>query len=199
MKKLIIFLSFLFFTTISFAQDFKQDIATARSSYAAGKLEDAHFALLQAMQEIDMIVGKEVLKLLPMKMADSLNVNTKDDHVMANSGYIGTTIHRSYGNMGQADIEIINNSPMISTLNAFLNTPLLGGMMRDENTKIVKVQGYKARLEKQGDDGNGKSTYNLQVPFGGALLTFNVKSTTESDILAMANNIPMQNIAELVQ
>lgn len=38
---------------------------------------------------------------------------------------------------------------MISTLNAFLNTPLLGGLMKDENTKIIKVRGYKGRLQKR--------------------------------------------------
>lgn len=199
MKKLIIFSLSLFILSASFAQDFKQDMATAKTSYAAGKLEDAHFALLQAMQEIDMIVGKEVLNLLPAKMNDTLNTNAKNDHVMANTGYLGTTIHRDYGNMNAASIEIISNSPMIGTLNAFLNTPILGGMMRDENTKIVKVQGYKGRLEKQGDDGNGKTNYDLQIPFGNALLTFTVKGTTETDIMTMANTIPLQNIAKLIQ
>lgn len=199
MKKLILFFLSTFFITASFAQDFKQDMATAKTSYAAGKLEDAHFALMQAMQEIDMIVGKEVLKLLPAKINDTLNSNAKNDHVMANTGYIGTTIHRDWGNMNAASLEIISNSPMISTLNAFLNTPILGGMMRDENTKIVKVQGYKARLEKQSDSGDGKANYDLQVPLGNALFTFTVKGTTETDIMNMANAIPIQNIAKLIQ
>ncbi len=199
MKKLIIFSFFLFAAAASsIAQDFKADIATARSSYAGGKLEDAHFALLQALQEIDLIVGKEVLKLLPPKM-DTLNMNAQDDHVMANAGFIGTTIHRSYGAVNKAQIEIINNSPIIGTLNAFLNTPILGGMMRDENNKMVKVQGYKGRLEKQGEDQSGKSNYNLQIPFNNALLTFTVNGTSENEIMTMVNTIPLQNIAKLIQ
>jgi len=198
MKKLTIFLFALCFGSFAFAQDFKADIASAKSAYSAGKLGDAHFAAEQAMQEIDMIIGKEVLKLLPQKI-DSLNMNEKDDHVMANVGFVGATIHRSYGMNNNASVEIISNSPLISTLTAFLNTPILGGMMRDENTKVVKVQGYKARLEKQGENENGKTNYNLQIPFNSALLTITVNGTTEGDILKLANSIPLQDIAKLIQ
>ena len=198
MKKLIIFSLFSILISASFAQDFKADIATAKTAYAGGKLADAHFALEQAMQEIDMIVGQEVLKLLPTKI-DTLNSNPKEDHVMANSGFIGTTIHRSYGLQGGAAIEIISNSPMLAGLNAFLNMPMLGGMMRDENTKVVKVQGYKSRLEKQGENENGKTNYSLQIPFSSALLTLTVKGKSESEVLALANSIPMEQIAKLIQ
>jgi hypothetical protein len=200
MKKLIITACFLVLAFISFAQeDFKTQIATAKTSYAAGKLEDAHFALQQAMQELDMIIGKEVLKLLPAKLADTLAMNPKEDHVAANVGFVGATIHRSYGSKNNAQVEIINNSPMIGTLNMFLNSALLGGMMRDENTKVVKVQGYKARLEKQGDNENGKPNYNLQIPFNSALMTVTVNGASENEVLAMANTMPLQNIAKLIQ
>lgn len=198
MKKLTIFSLLFILASASFAQDFKADIATAKTAYAGGKLADAHFALEQAMQEIDMIVGQEVLKLLPVKI-DTLNSNPKEDHVMANSGYIGATIHRSYGLHGGTDIEIISNSPMLAGLNAFLNMPILGGMMRDENTKVVKVQGYKSRLEKQGDNENGKPNYSLQIPFSSALLTLTVKGKSESEVLSLANSIPVEQIAKLIQ
>lgn len=198
MKKLTIFSLLLMLVSASFAQDFKADIATAKTAYAGGKLADAHFALEQAMQEIDMIVGQEVLKLLPVKI-DTLNSNPKEDHVMANSGFIGATIHRSYGLHGGTEIEIISNSPMLAGLNAFLNMPVLGGMMRDENTKVVKVQGYKSRLEKQGENENGKTNYSLQIPFSSALLTLTVKGKSESEVLTLANSIPMERIAKLIQ
>ena len=77
--------------------------------------------------------------------------------------------------------------------------PMLGGMMRDENTKVVKVQGYKSRLEKQGDNENGKPNYSLQIPFTSALLTLTVKGKSESEVLTLANSIPMEQIAKLIQ
>ncbi len=197
MKKLTIILFTIFFAAISKAQDFKANITTARTAYATNKLEDAHFALQQALAEIDMIIGKEVLKLLPAKM-DVATVNTSDDHVTSNVGFVGATVHRSYGTPGKAEIEIISNSPMVASLNLILNTPMLGGMMRDENNKTVKVQGYKGRLEKQGSDAT-QLTYVLQLPFSGALLTFTVHNTSEAEITTLANTLPLQQIAKLVQ
>jgi hypothetical protein len=200
MKRIIIILCKVFFAMNVFAQqDFTKDMTTAKTAYAAGKLEESHFALQQAMQEIDLIVGKEVLKLLPPKM-DSLTINTKDDNVSANAGFVGTTIHRSYGKFTKkADLSIISNSPMVSMLNTVLNSPILGGMAGDANTKTVKVQGYKARLEKKPGSTEDKYDYELQVPLGSALITFTVDDCSDTEIMAMANTIPLPQIAKLIQ
>lgn len=197
MKKLIILITVLSFTVIAQSQDFKKDIATAKTAYAANKLEDAHFALQQALSEIDMIIGREVLKLLPAKM-DTASVNTKEDKVYSNVGFAGATVHRSYGKTGKAEVEIISNSPLIATLNTLMNMPMMGGIMRDENNKTVKIQGYKARLEKQtGSD--EQATYVLQIPFSSALLTFTVQKSSESEIMKMAETLPLEQIAKLIQ
>jgi hypothetical protein len=196
MKKLII-LIFILPAIQSFSQNFTTDISSAKSAYSAGKLEDAHFALLQAMQEIDLIIGKEVLKLLPEKM-DTYTINAKDDNVTSNVGFVGTTIHRSYGTENNVDISIIGNSPLVATLNAFLNTPMLGGMMSNGNNKIIKVQGYKAQMAKE-DNGSGQTNYTIQIPLGNSLITFAGKNCTDTQIMAWANTMPLQQIAKLVQ
>jgi hypothetical protein len=199
MKSLIILPVFILSATIAFSQgDFKTQITTAKKSYAGGKLEETHFALQQALQELDIIIGKEVLKLMPQKL-DSITANPGEDRVSANVGFIGATIHRSYGATGRLQVEIINNSPLIGTLNMFLNSSFLGGMVRDENTKVVKVQGYKARLEKQGENENGKNNYTLQLPFNGALMSFTANGLDEKAVLAAANSFPLQEIAKLIQ
>jgi len=181
-----------------FAQGFDKALGTAQTAYTGGKLEETHFALLQAMQELDITIGKEVLKLLPPKMEDR-QVKTTEDNVSSNVGFIGATIHRSYGDTSrEAELNIISNSPMIAMLNTMLNTPMLGGMMTDANNKNVKVQGYKGRLTAS-DLSDGKKKYEIQVPLGSALLTFSVGDCTESQVLAMANTLPMQQIAKLIQ
>jgi hypothetical protein len=199
MKKIVLFFITIFFVSFVSAQtDFKSDVANARSAYSAGKLEDAHFSLQQALGELDIIIGKEVLKILPTQL-EGLNSNSKDDNVTATAGFIGALIHRSYGDTTKkAEIEIISNSPLLGTLNAFLNMPLIGGMMHDENTKILKVQGYKSRLERT-DAGNGNYNYKLDIPFTDALLTFSVDKSNEAEITNMANKIPLQDIAKLIQ
>lgn len=199
MKFFITLIAALTFTGSCFAQDFAKAMATAKTSYSAGKLEDAHFALQQAMQEVDLTVGKEVLTLLPAKM-DDMAVNAKDDNVASNVGFVGATIHRVYEKgTRKADITIINNSPLIAMTNTLLNTPLLGGMMSDGRSKTVKVQGYKARLEKQPGSTSDKNSYELQIPLGSSLFTFKVDDCTDSQILQFADTIPLQKVAKLVE
>jgi hypothetical protein len=197
MKKIFIVV-FIFIASKGVGQNFTADITNAKTSYAAGKLEDAHFALQQAMQEIDMIIGKEVLKQLPDKM-DAFAVNSKDDNVTSTVGFIGTTIHRSYGPADDVDLSIISNSPMVATLNAFLNTPLLGGMMsKNGDNKIIKVQGYKGQLTRD-TNSNGQTNYTIQLPIGSSLITFTAKNTTDTQIMTWANTLPLQQIAKLIQ
>ena len=199
MKYVIILITLFTYSFAATAQDFAKAMATAKTAYSTGKLEDTHFALEQAMQEVDLIIGQEVLKLLPAKM-DTMATNAKDDNVASNVGFIGATIHRSYGkSQRKADISIISNSPMVAMMNSFLNSPLLGGMMTDGKTKKVKVQGYKARLEKQEGSANGKNNYELMIPLGSALITFKVDDCTDTQILGLAETIPLQQIAKLIQ
>ena len=56
--------------TLLKAQEFNAQLATAKSAYASGKLDDSRFAMQQMLQEIDIILGKEVIKLLPAKLED---------------------------------------------------------------------------------------------------------------------------------
>ncbi|HWB26823.1 MAG TPA: hypothetical protein VG738_15175 [Chitinophagaceae bacterium] len=204
MKKIFFLILMIPAAIAAKSQDFKTDLANARTNYAAGKLSDAHFNVEQAMQELDLIVGKEVLKILPAKM-DTMNVTANDDHVMSNSGFLGANIHRSYGTITtmngagkMADISIVTNSPLITSLNAFLNTPILGGMMSSDNSKSIKVQGYKGRLEKS--SGNmGQTDYTIEIPLSNTLITFKVTNSTDTEILALANTIPLQQVAKLLQ
>lgn len=199
MKVFITIIAFIAFTDTCVAQDFTKAMATAKTAYNAGKLEDAHFALQQAMQEVDLVIGREVLKLLPPKM-DVMEINAKDDNVASNVGFVGATIHRVYEKAGRrADISIISNSPLVAMMNMTLNTPLLGGMINDGKTKTVKVQGYKGRLEKQTGSTNDKNNYELQIPLGSALFTFKVDDCTDSQILGLTETIPLQKIAKLIE
>src|SRR5690606_17247953 len=96
MKKIVALFIFTCATAPGFAQDFNKDIASARSSYSAGKLEEARFAMQQMLNDLDIIIGKEVLKMLPTKMGSEAS-NSGNDNVTANTGLTGVLIHRDYG------------------------------------------------------------------------------------------------------
>lgn len=182
----------------AFAQDFDKNLATARSSYASGDLNNARFAMESMLRDLDMAIGKEILKMLPTQMG-TMKVNEKEDNLTGTGG-TGLFVHRTYGaDAKAANLEIINNSPMMNSIGAILNTPLLGGMMRDENQKVVKVQGYKSLLNKSVDSETGKINYELQIPMNNTLVTFKVNDTNENEITTMANTIPLPKIAQMAQ
>jgi hypothetical protein len=198
MKNILLLSVALIFANLIYAQNFDKDMAAAKSSIASNKLADAHFSLQQALSEVDLITGKKILRLLPGQIG-TLNTNKKDDNVFSNVGFVGATVHRTWGLPAQeASLDIISNSPLISTLTSMMNIPIIGGMMNSDKSKTVKVGGYKSRLDNNGAGTTG-SNYTLQIPMTSALLTFTVKNAAESDVLNYANSLPLAEIAKLVQ
>jgi hypothetical protein len=185
---------------LSGAQDFAKNLTTARSSYSAGRLEDTRFALEQMLGDLDIVIGKEIIELLPTKVA-SLNYNAKEDNVTGGSGTVtGLFVERRYGaETKTATINVFNNSPLMSSINTILSMPLIGGMMRDENQKVIKIQGYKSLLNKIVDSDTGKTNYELQVPMNNTLLTVKMDDTSEQEIAAVANGLQLSKIAQLAQ
>jgi hypothetical protein len=180
------------------AQDFNKDLASAKTAYAGGNLEDARFAMQQMLNDIDILVGKEMLKLLPSKF-DALSANTKSDNVTANTGLAGVLIHRDYGTQDKtATLDIMSNSPLIGSLNAILSIPFIGNS-GDGTQKVVKIQGYKSVLQKSEDTENNKTNYTLQIPLNSTLITIVGNNSTEAEILKWANLLPMAEIARMVQ
>jgi hypothetical protein len=180
------------------AQDFSKNLASAKSSYSSGDLENARFAMQQMMNDIDMAIGKEVLKLLPAKM-DAMASNAKSDNITANTGLTGVLIHRDYGTGTKTcNIDIMGNSPLVASLNAILSIPFMGNS-GDGTQKIIKVEGYKGILQKTVDAETNKTDYTLQIPLNSTLLTLAVPNSTEAEVTRLANTIPVQQIAKMVQ
>ena len=197
MKSRITFFAAILTVTV-FAQEFDKNLATAKSSYASGNLENARFAMEQMLRDLDAAIGKEIIKLMPAKLG-TLSANVASDNVTGGAGIAaGLFVHRTYGTGTKtANVDIINNSPMIAGLNTVLSLPMMTG--GDPNQKQVKVQGYKSILRKELDAETGKTNYELQTPFNNTLLTLKVYDTNEAEILGFANTIPLAKIAEFAQ
>ena len=195
-----IFTLFIIAVQINFslAQDFSKNLTTAKGSYSSGNLEDARFAMQQMLNDIDVLVGKEMLKILPAKF-DALAVNAKNDNVTANTGMAGVLIHRDYGTEPKnATLDVMGNSPLIASINAILSIPFIGNS-GDGTQKVVKVQGYKGVLQKSVDTETNKTNYTLQLPLNSTLITLVGNDVAEADILRWANTIPLPQIAKLIQ
>jgi hypothetical protein len=193
MKKIFVITILLTTVTLVKGQEFNTQLATAKSAYASGKLDDSRFAMQQMLQEIDMMVGKEVLKLLPAKLEDK-NANTSHDRVSGASGFVGVVIHRDYGPQENVSLEIISNSPMISGINALLSLPLIGN---SGDSKVVRIAGYKALVQKEGEA--DKPEFNLQLPLHNSLLTMTAPGSTQEQLIKFATALPIDKIAKMLQ
>lgn len=188
-------------TIMAEAQEFDKSLASAKSAYNSGNLEDARFNLENALREIDAAIGREILKVLPTSLG-GLNSDLKNDQVTGMSGGLtgGLYVQRTYGNQDKsATIDIISDSPLMAGVNAILAMPMIMNS-GDSNQKVVKVQGYKSLLTREVDENKQTSGYQLQTPFGSSLLTLNYSGAiSEGDLLKIANSLPLERIITLAQ
>lgn len=198
MKNIFLFSLLMLVAGSGYSQDFAKNLDVAKSSYSGGNLEDARFAMQQMLNDLDLAIGKEVLKMLPTKLEPySANINT--DNVTANTGLAGVIIHRDYGTESKlVALDLMSNSPLVGSLNAILSIPFVGNS-GDGTQKTVKVQGYKGILQKNLDTETNKTDFTLQVPMNSTLLTLVVPDSNEAEVLKMANAIPLAQIAKMVQ
>ena len=195
----IILLAFLILpVSAAFAQGVELNIKEARASYGKGDLDAARFALQEALNEVDIVIGKEIMKLLPVKMGQ-LSYSEADDAVGAGAlGYSGLYLSRSFGK-GQAqnvELSIIADSPLLKGINTLLALPVFAS---DPNQKRVRIGGYRGLLTKS-ESAAGEVSWDMQIPFGSSLLTLNFKGISdEKTVTDMAATIPIDQIARLIQ
>jgi hypothetical protein len=201
MKKILILLTLTVFTipgAFIKAQEVTASLDEALSSYKSDNLEDARFALQGALNEINQVIGKEILAILPEEMNGMSKVEAGDDVTGINTGFAGLFISRSYtAENRNASIEIVSDSPLLAGINTILAMP--GFMTSDENQKRIKIEGYKALLTRNSDS-EGLVSYDLQMPFSGSLLTFQCDGIEdENEVIGMANMIPVDDIIAIAR
>jgi hypothetical protein len=195
MNKILLITAFFVGALQVQAQEFTKQATAARTAYTSGKLDDSRFAMQQMLQELDMMTGKEILKILPAQMQDQKMVTGKDE-VAGTSGFAGVTIHRAYGTEAKAiNLELVTNSPLLGSLNALLSLPFIAN---SADQKVVKIEGYKALVQKSEGE-NGTANYELQLPLNNSLITLKAPGYTQDQVIKMASTIPVAQIAKMVQ
>lgn len=200
MKKIIITLMIACFLMAGVsAQDVSVQFDEARTAYKAGDLQHARFALQQALYEIDYAIGQEVLKILPNSLGSMVSTETEGELTTTNLGIAGLSVNRTYKGESEkhGSIQLLGDSPLLAGINAILSIPLIGG--GDPNQKRIKVGNYKGLLQKSTSE-TGVMAWDVQIPFGSSLLTFHCEGFNEEKVVMdMANTIPVDKIAKLIQ
>jgi hypothetical protein len=197
-KLTLVLLAFCLSISSLQAQETLAKLSEAETAYASKNLDNTRFALQQALLEINKAIGKDILDILPKKLND-IAFNEKDDNISGAAGIAGLFVSRSYGAADKTgNIEIMSDSPILTSLNALLSMPaMMTGS--DPNQKRVKINGYKSLLQKGSGD-NEIVTYDLQIPMNQTLVTLRVKGiTSENDVIAIGNSLPLDQIAKLAK
>ncbi len=171
-------------------------IASADSKYGNADLEGARFELQRSLVELDLLIGKKVLEMLPSSL-DGLDANPEADDYIANSGgFAGVFVERAWGNTtdNQIQFSLMDDSPMMAMVSQFINNPMMMGM---SGKKSVKIDGYKGMIEVNDDSESGEITIN--IPNNQSMLTLSFYGKSENDALQLANQIPVGDIFALIR
>jgi hypothetical protein len=197
MKKIlfVLFIAIIFLMPAR-AQEAVNQLNDARTAYTAGNLKESRFALQQALHEIDMAIGAEILKVLPQNIG-KLKIVNNDDKVTT-AGFAGLFVSRSFRGDGIEDyssIEIITDSPMITGINAILALPMFTS---DANQKRIRIGNNRALLTRS--QSKGGTSWDVQVPLGNTLLVFRYNGNAdEKGVTDMANTLPVDAIVRLTR
>lgn len=206
MKVISFFLGLILLQLNVIAQEnFQLQLQKARTANSKKDLEDTRYNLLLALQQLDLKIGQEIMKLMPLQL-NRLNADPKNDQLNAlSAGFIGASFHRAYGfpDSLSLSVEIVSNSPFISGLNTWLNNPMMAGISGKQS---YKIDGYKAAYSMDVadvSDRNGKpvrkSTGVLQIPISNSLVTLKSENLSVEEFLKAAEQIPISKIAEMLK
>lgn len=178
------------------AQDVNSKLDEAASAYDSKDLENTRFALQQSLNELDALVGQEILKMLPTELAGNTYDET-GDQVAGGSSLTGVFINRTYpGETKTVRVELVSDSPLITMLSGFLTNPLFAAAAGG-NQKVIKIDSYKGMLKK---DENDPLHYDLQIPIDQSLFSIRYDGfDSENEVTSIANKIGIREIAGMLK
>jgi len=183
------------------AQDIKSSLDAAQTAYAANESLQARENLQQSLIDLNNLIGKEILALMPSSLGSQAVVSDKDN-VMGGTGFAGLLVNRTYSSekTKEVNITLANESPMIAMVNAFLSNPMLSGLMGSQTgQKKVTIHGYKGMLERSDDEGS-PLRFTINVPLDDSLYTFeSIGFDSEQEVINMAQQIPLDKIASFLK
>ncbi|HRI62081.1 MAG TPA: hypothetical protein PK228_20215 [Saprospiraceae bacterium] len=199
MKKVVLFLLatsiVLRVTAQSQAETF---IKEAQDFLAKKEYKQAQLSLQDAINDINMMLAKQVSESLPAEI-NGLKAEGEGEVSAAGMGMIGggMQITKRYRNEtkteNDAEVQIIANSPLLSTMNMYLTNPTMLG----PDYKSVRVGTNRAILKTEMQDSDNKKirSTEIQIPLGQTLITIHANGfATEQDELAFATKLDLPKI-----
>ncbi len=170
-------------------------IKEAQAYLAQKEYKQAQLSLQDAINDINNVLAVQIAESLPseingLKYSGDENVNTAAMGIMGGGMQISRTYRNATKKENEAEVQILANSPMLSTMNMFLGNPAMLG----QGYKSVRVGTQRAILKTEmqdyyDDNGSSKQirSTEIQIPLTQTMITINAKGfATEQDELAFA-------------
>jgi hypothetical protein len=177
--------------------DVNIQITEAEAAHNAKNYSDARFSLQQALMGIEIQLGRQILKSLPIEVTQ-VPVDTTQDKVMSTQwGWNNLSIQRVYRKDDkQLTITIGNNSAYAGVVNMYYaNAGMIEASNDKQNFKQVRIKDNKAII--QYDDNKG---YTLMVQLGQTSLIVweGINFSTEQEMMSAANSFDVDGIKKLL-
>lgn len=199
MKKFaLFFIAALICIRVSGQSQAETFIKEAQDFLTKQEYKQAILSLQDAINDINLLLAKQAAESLPAEI-NGLKANGDSEVSTAGMGMIGggmqiTKRYRNEAKEGNdAEVQIMANSPLLSTLSMYISNP---GMLGQEY-KSVRVGATRAILKSEtGDDGTTKTrSTEIQIPLGQTLIMVRANGfATEQEELAFANKLDLEKI-----
>lgn len=174
-------------------------IKEAQGFLAQKNYKQAQMSLQDAVNELNTILARQLAEALPKEVGGLKSVDGEETVNTAALGMMGggMQITKTYRNEtkkeNDAEIMIMANAPMLSSLNMFLTNP---GML-GQGQKSIRIGTRRAILKTETD--NGILSNEIQVPLSQTLITFKLKGfATEQEAIAFATKFDLEKIKVLL-
>lgn len=178
--------------------DVKAEMADAETAHAAKKYSDARYALQQALMGVEIQLGKQILRSLPVS-ADALTADTAKDVVMSTQwGWNNLSIQRVWKNKGDKQLTMtVGNAGVYAGLAAlyFTNATMVETSNTKQNFKQIRVKGNKAIIQYEDSTG-----YTLIVSLGqSSMIVWEcINFANEQEVMNTANSFDIDGIKKML-
>lgn len=201
-SSLILIISLLSYNLYSQSQA-ETFVTEAQTFLAAKDYRNAILSLQDAINDLNNLVAAQIAESLPseingLRADDAGTVNT------AAMGFLGggMQIVKSYRNPSkpenEAEVQIISNSPLMTSMSMFLNNPAMMG----QGAKSCRIGSRRAIMKTEMQDhydDNGASKQirvtEIQIPLTQTLITINARGfASEADEMAFATKLDVEKL-----
>jgi hypothetical protein len=174
-------------------------IKEAQDFLAKKEYKQAQLSLQDAINEINMMLAKQVAESLPAEI-NGLKAEGEGEVGGGGMGMIGggMQIIKRYRNEAKpkndAEVQIMANSPLLTAMNMYLSNPSMAGVGY-KSVRIGTVRAISKTDLQDADNGAKTRSTEIQIPVGQTLITIHTNGfATEQDELSFATKLDIEKI-----